>query len=155
MFRAPIANDRAFFAAGWLRSYKSRGSTVKGVHAKTYNDFQQRLIQRLVRRGEVIMAVDPAAPERTLFGFACFERLRGTCVLHYVYVRGVCRGNGIGSALVRECLRAFEPEAARALAWTHRTSGFDSWIRQFADRERPNLPLLYNPYLTDPENHTR
>lgn len=124
---------------------------MKGVHSRTYDYFQAKLIRRLVERGEVVMAVDRADPRR-LFGFACFERLRGTCVLHYLYVRGEARGQGIGSALVRESLLAFTPKA-NALVWTHRTPGFDSWVGRLAAREEPELPLLYNPFLLDTENH--
>ena len=99
------------------------------------------------------MAVDPTRPRQKLYGFACSERLRGTCLLHYVYVRGDARGQGIGGALIRESLQALEPKAT-ALVWTHRTSGFDQWIRRLAERDHPGLPLLYNPYLVDQENHT-
>lgn len=152
IFRPLIPDDRKFFAAGWLRSFNRRGTAVKAVHSKTYFHFQQKVIQRLIRRGRVIMAADPRNPRKELFGFACWEQLHTTCVLHYVYVRGSDRGRGIGTALVNESLGACEP-AASALVWTHRTGGFDVWIQQFADREAPGLPLLYNPFLIDQENH--
>lgn len=152
MFRRLQPEDRGFFASGWLRSFRGHGPAVSGIQSRTYHHYQQRLIQRLIQRGRVDVAADPADPSRVLFGFACWEWVRGTCILHYVYVRGVCRGRGVGTALVNRALDSGEGPPA-ALVWTHRTTGFDAWARRFADRERSGIPLLYNPYLVDKENH--
>ena len=146
MFRPMVQSDRAFFATGWLRSYKG-APRVRGISSKTYWYFHHRLLERLLARSTVVIACQQGDPD-ILYGFSCFERLEGSCVLHYLYVKGSRRGEGIGSAILDETLRASRDPAA--LVWTHQTKGSVKWLDQYCERTgRQGLARLYNPYLTD------
>ncbi|MEQ9074108.1 MAG: GNAT family N-acetyltransferase [Sandaracinaceae bacterium] len=142
VFRPMLKGDTPFFAHSWLKSFQ-RSDAVRGVSSETYFYFHHRLLERLLQRSRVVMACEKRDPDR-LHGFACFEDLSGTCLLHYVYVRGSRRRLGIGAALIDEALRACKPLPG-ALVWTHRTKGSDRWLGKYA-RER-RLAALYNPYL--------
>lgn len=144
VFRPMVNGDRAFFASSWLKSYR-RADAVRGVEQQTYFYFHHRLLERLVARSKVVIACDRADPDR-IYGFACFEELNGTCVLHYVYVRKSRQGLGIGSALLDEVLRVCAPSA---LVWTHQTRGWAAWIRHYCARAGVELARLYNPYMTE------
>lgn len=146
-FRPALEADRAFIAAAWLRSFR-RADAVRGVSSETYYYFQHRVMERCVAGSQIIIACDERDPDY-LYGFACFARRGPTCVLHYVYVRGQRRRIGIGTALLREMLRACRDPAPSALVWTHRTRHVDRWLHSFAEERR--LAPLYNPYLIHEE----
>ena len=148
--RPMVKRDRGFFAANWLKSFR-RSDAVRGVERQTYFHFHHKILERLLARSIVIVACDQRDPD-IIHGFVCFEVVASTCVLHYVYVRGSRRSQGIGSALLSESIRVCRP-APSALVWTHRTKGFDRWIDRYNAREERGLALLYNPYMIEKENH--
>lgn len=154
VFRPLVRTDRGFFANNYLKSFQ-RADAARGISSRTYFYFQHRVLERLFARSKVIIACDEADPDQ-LYGFAFYEQIDDTCVLHYVYVRGGRRQLGVGSALLNEVTRACEVDPAtpplRALVWTHRTKGFDRWIRRHAGRAGHGLAMLYNPYLIDERN---
>ena len=145
-FRPMLRTDRGFFSSNWLRSFR-RADRVRHVEQQTYFYFHHKILERLVKRGSVIIACNRKEPD-TLYGFACFEPLGRTCVLHYIFVKKSRRRLGIGRALLVEALHACDTEPS-ALVWTHRTRGIDGWLSRTVEATGRELALLYNPYLID------
>lgn len=112
--------DRPFVTSGWLRSYERAHHTAKARH-KPYLTHENRQLGALLRdayyvqHGRVVnelldtstvLVAHFEGDADNLLGFACGERHQpgGVAVVHYVYVKGTWRQNGVARGLVDELL---------------------------------------------------
>lgn len=108
--RAMATGDVGLIFNSWLRSFRKS----QDMEHKAYFLFQHRLIEEILRRSNVLLAVSEDDPDQ-IFGWVCFEDREEGFTIHYVYVKATFRKLGIGRALVDSL-----PEAE----WfTHKTYG--------------------------------
>lgn len=100
--RSIQSEDLAFVIAAWLKSF--RRSPFAGVipndlyHATYKNCFDQ-----LLQRGMKVTVVCNTSNPDQLLGFIAYETAaNGTPVVHYLFVKDVFRGNGIGKLLLAD-----------------------------------------------------
>lgn len=108
--RPARVGDLPFVFNSWLESYKAYPLALGVPKAKYFAD-QHALITELLRRGECLMAVNPA-DDTHLLGYVVHEPARR--VVHYVYVKHPLRREGIA----RHLLSAIHAEGC---TYTHHT----------------------------------
>lgn len=122
--RAMLPSDERFIHSSWHTSFWKTGAGRK-VDKKLYNTWQDLRIQRLMQKCQVLVAYLEEVPDEIL-GWSCV----GHRALHYVYVKGVYRRNGIASGLVLSDLAYY----------THPTDTVGGLFMK-------KMNLEYNPYL--------
>lgn len=100
-------------------------------------------IRQLLARGATIgVACNPSKPEH-LLGWACYEHTPRDRILHFVYVRSLFRGQGLGRALLTEV--GF-PRGV-AYVYTFRTRDSDRFLT--GGRHLPALARRRDAYKED------
>jgi len=110
----------------WHTSFWKR-SAHKYLTRATYDEGQDRRIDRLVRSSHVLVAFFPEVPEEIL-GWACLK----DDVLHYTYVKSLYRGRGIAAGLVGD----------RVKFYTHAAD-------KVGERFLAKVGAVFNPYLLE------
>lgn len=123
--RTANPSDLRFVHSSWFTSHW-RTHAHKRVERDVYSPEMDALIERLIGRSKVLVAYFEDVPDEVL-GYSVVEYN----VLHWCYVKGAYRRNGIGAGLVPEGL----------LYYSHAT---DSVGRLFAT----SVGLKFNPFRT-------
>ena len=121
--RRATSEDLRFVHSSWHTSYWKTWAN-KRMSRSVYNEGQDIRINRLLEDCVTIVAYFWEAPTEVL-GWACSY----DTTVHYVYVRGVYRRNGIGKGLV--------PDGAKY--YSHQTDAVGGLFVK-------NLGLEFNPY---------
>jgi hypothetical protein len=125
--------DVPFIFNSWLESFRS-GPVPKFVDNKIYYAEQHKLIERLLRRCTVKMAVDPADPAQ-IYGYLVCEQTEGIPTYHYAYTKQTYRGMGV----CRQLFKEVGHDSAVAAISTHTT------VKGAPVSRRYNL--IYHPYI--------
>lgn len=139
LVKAPVrirpanAEDVSFIFNSWLKSFRS-SNHARGVCNTVYFAEQHKLIERLVKSSQVIIACNPADPTQ-LYGYICAGSQDGIFCLHYLYVKHSFRGLGIAKILIN----AFEHDFNAAGIFTHMTKPMEHLAVKFN--------LVYHPYI--------
>lgn len=98
--RPATEKDWAFILQSWTRTY-ARSMDPGPLAPRALADAVHASVSRLLTRPgvEVAVATNPANAF-FIFGYVVFERRADGPVLHWVYVKDLYRGYGIGSDLV-------------------------------------------------------
>lgn len=125
-----LGDARSLIFATWLKSYQNSSLFAKGVPRETFFAQHHKVIERILERAEVRLAVLPDDPS-VVFGWAVTE----PGLVHYVYVKPDFRKYGIARALLAHV--AGEP-------WRYSHSTYI--LRDL--RERKVIPdtVMYDPY---------
>ena len=122
--RSMKESDKNFVRDTWLKTFWDQH--MRGhIEWNTYYEGQAGRINNILDRAYTIVAYFPEIPDEIL-GWATLEVGRK---LHFMYVKKVYRGQGIGTGLVD----------GRAACYTHAT---DRKGRAFLEK----LGIRYNPY---------
>jgi len=131
------ANDVKFITNSWLESYRD-APFPRNCPNSIYYHYQHKLLEQLIPRSYTLVAVNPSETDQIL-GWICAEHVAETLIVHYVYIKGVFRKQGVASALLNTVVSAIGGEP-KSYEYTHKTSYArrvpkvrDSWA--------------YNPYL--------
>ena len=131
--RAATEADLGFIFNSWLKSYKNSAYS-KFITNPVYYDMHHKVVEAILKRGKVLVAVSTADPTR-IFGYICVETTSGTQVVHYAYVKETFRKMGVLTMLLEEV------KLPEAFFHTHSTvlgSNVCARLKQKA---------VYNPYL--------
>lgn len=131
--RPALEGDASFIFNSWLKSFRENG-LARPVSNEVYYTEQHKLIERLLKTCTTVVACDPKDPA-SIFGWACYERVDGVFVLHYVYVKHPFRLLGLAKELLADSGHDF----ATAGLFTHWTSA----AMKLHDKKN----LLYHPYI--------
>lgn len=135
--------DSDLIYSTWIKSHKGSG-WGRSIPSPLYEIGQRGRIDRILEDPEtiVLIACDTDTPE-LIYGWV----VGSPDVLHYLYVKGNYRRNGIGSGLIEELL-------GKPIQYTHK--GNDIWIEQKLRNDPRCNQWLYNPYILDKTNeHNR
>jgi GNAT superfamily N-acetyltransferase len=119
-------DDERFVRASWFESYWMDYQRERGIAFADYKAGQNRRIETLLERSEVLVAFAPAAPDEIL-GYAVIEGE----ALHYTYVKSIYRRRGIATGLIR----------SRAKTYSVKTPGMKKLLAK--------VPLQFNPYTIE------
>lgn len=134
--RNALPTDAAFVFSTWQKSYRNGSGFIRRVSGKIYYDAQREVIEALMRRPSTTVAIACNRAEADqIYGWICAEKHNNAVVVHYVYVKSMFRGQGIGKAL----LKAFDVGPSVDMYYTHHTHHADAHV------VRPNV--FFNPYL--------
>ncbi len=95
VLRSVTDEDIPFILSTWLRGLRSGNSWFKEIDSKSYFNFYQSVIGRLIRSSRVDVAVLADDPD-TIIGYIVYSEH----VLHWIHVRGRWRKLGVGKMLV-------------------------------------------------------
>ena len=132
-FRTYNPEDRNFILNSWLKSYQ-KAAAVKDVDTRVYFGNQSDVIDRLIEKSHVVVAVSETDPTE-IFGYIFREKIGETTVVHYCYVKKTYRRLGVGHHL----LIAADYEPDEGLAYTHHT--------YVANKLRYKYSALFNPFI--------
>ena len=93
-------SDVPFVLDSWLRSSAPYESFKEGCDKARHFKTERLVAERCLADGTTLVAVIPGSGERQLAGWICY----GPLAVHFVYVKSILRGNGVGSALVKAAL---------------------------------------------------
>ena len=120
--------DKAFVIDSWMRSFYASSRFTECVPRKEFQTKHLPIINRLISKSTVRLAVESDAPE-VILAYAVYE----PSTLHYVYVKEQFRGFGLCRKLTEE---ANFPSCPRVTHLTERG-------RQIFRR----LGFIYSPYF--------
>lgn len=119
-------DDERFVRASWFESYWKECQRERGISFEDYQAGQNRRLDALLERSEILVAFAPAAPDEIL-GYAVIEGE----ALHYTYVKAIYRRRGIATGLIR----------SRAKTYSAKTPGMKKLLAK--------VPLQFNPYTIE------
>ncbi len=137
----------------WMKNAR-KCYAYKGVPSSVYDKQHHRVIARLIPKTVMVIACDPAAPDR-IYGWTCAEIIDNFLILHYVWVRSGLkrlynheegeRGKsmGVGNAMLQKLL---EQPHLKGLVYTHETQSGKYWLQHLRDTDRLPFDPIYNPY---------
>ena len=93
--------DLAFVLSAWLKSFR-RSQHAGVVPNNLYHETYKAAFDHLLRRGMVVTVICNKSNPDQLVGFIAYETAaNGTPVLHYLFIKDVFRGHGIGKHLLQ------------------------------------------------------
>lgn len=135
LIRPRIPGDEAFIFGTWLQGHYEKSLFAKGQDWATYKALHHQVIERLLERGSTLVACASDFPTQ-IFGYLCHEGPGE--VLHYVFVKGPFKRNGIAGQLMAEA--GFTK--TKPFVFTHLNNS------DLVHQLRKKWPLgKYNPYL--------
>lgn len=124
-------DDLNFIKNSWIKSFEKY---MRSVPRPFYFAGQNKLAIQLLGKSRCYVAANPDNLEQ-IFGWILFEKLAGTEVMHYIYVKHPYRRYGIGSQLLK-MMRSDVIEPCIATFWTN-----------YMDFIKDKWNVVYNPYL--------
>lgn len=140
--RPATDRDLPFIKSGWLESFRD-GRTVRGVGNTIYYRMQDKVITALLNRSLCAVACDAEDPDK-LYGFICCEIAEGIPVIHYVYVRGGERRQGIAERLIQAFLS--QEDDPQVVVFTHDTPAFYPLLKG-RQSDWMGVQWVYDPFL--------
>jgi hypothetical protein len=132
--REALEGDIPFVFSSWLKSFRT-GLITKFVDNNIYFSEQHKVVERLLRRSNTIMAVSPTDPA-TIYGYLVTERIDGILVVHYGYTKQTFRGMGV----LRQLLATIEHDF-------NRNTGLYTHSTVISARLGIKYNLIYHPYI--------
>ncbi len=138
----PYAGESGFVAGTWMDSYKT-SRWAKAHDDQDFFDCQAPVVSTLIDHGTIMLAAHRDKPD-TLLGHCVVERTALCPVVHYIYVKGDYRRQGIGRALWTCALEqvGYRKGDRRQVRYSHKMEG-EAW-RSITGNEG----WIYNGYLS-------
>lgn len=121
--RSALESDKAFIHSSWFQSYWKTHAVDK-IPREVYNRHQDKIIDSLITRSLTSVAFIPEVPDEIL-GWSVVE----ADTLHWVYVKGLYRKNGISKMVLPGGLKYY-------------SHGANAPARKFLEK----LGMQFNPY---------
>ncbi len=125
--------DKGVVFAPWARQIRAEQPFGK-MDPKEFERHKETVIASLVDRCKPVMAAPPGEKYQ-VYGWCCAERREDRNILYFVYIRGVFRRFGIGTALMK---MVFPKLGIDRLYFTHKTAA----VKHFMDRWN----AVWDPY---------
>jgi len=138
LLRNANKRDVPFITNSWLKSFREYGYFNISIGNRTYFMKHHMLLEELIPRSIMIMAVNEENPDQIL-GWVCAEVVNTALVIHYLYIKGPFRGFGIARALYEKLVAVEEPPM---IISTHLTRQGRSIAK-----EKKIKGFVYDPYL--------
>jgi len=126
-------SDIAFIFSSWLKSFRN-GLMNKMVDNSIYFAEHHKVVERILARAKLTLAVNPEAPE-DIYGYICHEKIDNIFCLHYVYVKQPFRRRGVMKALMNTAEHDFK------------TAGVYSHSNYTTPIIMEKRRLYYHPYI--------
>lgn len=117
-------SDQNFVAASWFECYWKLHARNTPIHYDTYKVGQDKVINRVINGGQIIVAYARNVPDE-IAGYVAFDK----DVLHFLYVKKAYRHLGIGSGLISPNFKRYSHDTGKR------------W-QEFAKKKG----LIYDPY---------
>jgi len=131
--READATDVNLIFSSWLKS--ARNIPIAGrCDNSIYYSEHHKLIERLLRRGNTLVACEPNDPGN-VYGYLNYETIEGLFVCHYAYIKQTFRGLGILGMLLDKAGHRLDA----AGLYTHQTIA--------AQKLAAKYTLIYHPYI--------
>lgn len=114
--RHATIEDVSFIFNSWLKSFRTAPCSIS-IHNNIYYSEHHKLIERILRSFDVIIAADKEDPTH-IYGFIVAGKVQDITTIHYLYVKHTFRRLGIAKAL----LAHFEIPNNEPFFYTHETS---------------------------------
>lgn len=139
VFRPASPEDFPFICKSWLKTHRE-SLEVRGIGNTTYYNHFSPLINKLLckRTVNTIVVCSKSDPNQ-LYGFISYACEEGVTFIHFIYIKSTYRKLGLAKQLLRILFKEAESET---LICTFATPTFFR-LRE----EKPELNLIYNPYL--------
>lgn len=93
-------NDFAFIMNSWLTSYRESSEFAKHIPKQIYFKYHHQIVDQILKRRSTTVIVAVNSDEKDLiYGYAVFEVLNKTQIVHYIYVKRAFGNFGISKAL--------------------------------------------------------
>jgi len=144
--RAATQADRPLIFATWLRAYRHGSQFPRRIPDAIFFDEHHAVIEELLERSDVRVAVPPGEPE-VILGWSVVEVIEpkvdgdpAPVAIHFVYVKPAFRRSGVARALLAHVDRL--EQAGSPVLYTHETfplklEGLAAHVERWA----------FNPYL--------
>lgn len=93
--RDELASAEHYILATWIKNYQGTACREHSISERDYRTTHHPEMTRLLYTATVALACAADDPD-AFMGWACGS----SGVLHYAFVRGICRRSGIGAALI-------------------------------------------------------
>ena len=134
-FRPYELRDDAFVVSAWMRQMRSEPA-MRFVKNDVFFPRERDRISAILARSKAMLAIS-RDDSSLLFGFIVSERN----IVHWVYVKSVYRGMGVGAALLEQS------GISGPLLCTHATELIFGSVR--GQKKLDALKVSYDPYLLD------
>lgn len=131
--RHPHKEDIPFIFNSWLVSYR-HSLHVKNIGNTVYFGEHHKVLERLFKRCDARIACNPD-DQNQIYGYVVFERITGTLVVHYCYVKQPYRRLGVCHQLLTAAGRNKE----EPFVYTHETF--------LGNKLSGRFRAMYNPYV--------
>ena len=128
------ASDEGVVYNPWCNQIRKLPPFV-GFDGEEFKQHKKDIIEPLVARCQPVFACDPEN-EAHVYGWICSEIVADENILHFVYVKGLFRNNGIGTLLMKF---AFPNFGTSKVVYTHKTHAIKHLEAKWS--------ATWNPYL--------
>lgn len=134
LYRAYRATDLPFVLKSWIRSYARSSYAGPYDHEILPKAIKATILKLIARQSVKLVIVSNSDNPDQIWGFVCYQTNQEYPILHFLYVKELFRGMGLGLgmvALAKENKHGF-------LRYTFRTQACNKFLAQDA-RYRPHL----------------
>jgi GNAT superfamily N-acetyltransferase len=96
--RHQTEHDQSYILNTWLMNFRCSNHLERMIRHNVYFEEQTHLIQKILTKSKVIVAVD-LEHDSQIFGYLVYNEVAHTKIIHYVYVKSPFRRLGIATAL--------------------------------------------------------
>ena len=134
--RTADEGDVPFIFKSWLLSYQGQN---KHIPAAVIHEYEPAKIQRMLNENVTIMLVgDTDASAGDIYGFCCAQRVAGTLVVYFIYVKASFRKWGFAKAM----LNAFDYKRGEVIFHP-----YNFYLKR--DLRQRGYNMMFVPYLKD------
>ncbi len=125
--------DVPFIFNSWLRCFRNSPPTM-GCPNPVYFAQHHKLLEGLCKRATIVVASNDKDLGQ-IYGYLCCEKIEGSLVVHFMYVKETFRELGIGRMLME------------TQGWTKETPIFYTHRSRICNQLESSFLMVYNPYL--------
>jgi hypothetical protein len=131
--RKATESDVPFLFSSWLKSYR-QSRFAQDLHTTIYFSEHHKVLESILKSCEVLVAC-PHDDISQILGWACYEKVQGQFVLHYIYTKQTYRMLGIAT----QVLAATGHDTSLAGMYSHHSP--------VAIKLASKYNFVYNPYV--------
>ncbi len=131
--------DHNFVLDTWLRSHRQTPWGLSMLEAIYFRNHRRRVLAAL-ERSTTVVSCDPEFEDQ-IFGYIVLEDHGEMACVHYMYLKDLYRGMGIGKQMME-----LIPQASY-LFYSHQSRRRKDKRTKFSDHFEKTTGAIYNPYL--------
>lgn len=91
--------DLPYIYSTWLKHHKHSSESTRRIRNDTYYEKHLKIIKSILNRARTLIA-HPKGDRDVILGYFCYEGLKTSPVVHFIYVKRHFRRMGIAGALI-------------------------------------------------------